>query len=171
MTGHRSLNMTKFEELCAAYGEMKRQYHANRRECMDFVGAMWHGLREYLGAPEGMVSLYARSGSWAGRKVDGPSAAMNLADDTFWHFGLALDIFEETGQMPFHTIGFELKLKKLGGKFTLVVEQGPQFELTGEGPDRFRPFFDYIYEYVKARYQNAFSEFLLKGDPTRRFGF
>ncbi len=163
--------MTKFEELCAAYGNMKQQYHANRRECMEFAGALWTGLREYLGAPEGMISLYARSGPWSGRKVDGPSAAMNLADDTFWHFGVALDIFEETGQMPFHTIGFELKLKKLGGKFTLVVEQGPQFELSGEGPDRFLPFFDYIYQFVKARYQNAFSDFLLKGDPTRRFGF
>jgi hypothetical protein len=163
--------MTKFEELCAAYGQLKQQYEANRRECMAAVGALWNGLREYLGAPEGMVSLYARSGSWAGRKVDGPASAMNLADDTFWHFGVALDINEETGQMPFHTIGFELRLKKIGAKFILQVEQGPQFELAGEGPERFLPLFDYIFQFVKGRYQNAFSDFLLKGDPTRRFGF
>jgi hypothetical protein len=163
--------MNKFEELCAAYGEVKRQYETYRHECMALVGALWTGLQEYLGAPEGHVSLYARSGPWSGRKVDGPSAAMNLADDTFWHFGLALDLYEETGQMPFHTVGFEMRLKKVGQKFILQVEQGPQLEIAGDGPDRFVPVFDYLYRFVKGRYQDAFSDFVLKGDATRRFGF
>src|SRR5712672_2867541 len=98
--------MTKFEELCAAYSSVRREYGAYRHECMQFVGAMVAGLREYLGAPEGFVTLFAKGGSYAGRKVDGPAAAMHLADDTFWHFGVALDIYEDEGQMPLHCVGF-----------------------------------------------------------------
>ena len=163
--------MSKFEELCAAYSDVKRQYESNRRECMTLVAALWTGLQEYLGAPEGHVSLYARGGAWSGRKVDGPAAAMHLADDTFWHFGLALDLYEETGQMPFHTVGFEMRLKKVGAKFILQVEQGPQLEIAGDGSERFSAVFEYIYRYVKGRYQDSFNDFVLKGDATRRFGF
>ncbi len=163
--------MTKFEELCAAYSNVRREYAAYRHECMEFVGAMVAGLREYLGAPEGFVTLFAKGGSYAGRKVDGPSAAMHLADDTFWHFGVALDIYEDEGQMPMHCVGFDMRLKKVGHKFILHVEGGPPFELTRDNPDRLMPLYEFIFQFVKSRYENSFNEFVLKGDATRRFGF
>ena len=163
--------MTKFNDLCAAYGDVKRQFDDYRKECMLVVGALAAGLREYLEAPEGYVSLFCKHGSWAGRKVDSPIAAMHLADDTFWHFGISMDLFEESGQLPFHTIGFDIKLKKVGRKFIVQCEEGPVFELSREHPDGFRPLYDYIYQFAKKRYSESFSDFILKGDATRRFGF
>ena len=103
---------------------MKRQYDEYRKECMLVVGAMVAGLREYLEAPDGYVSLYCKHGSWAGRKVDSPLAAMHLADDTFWHFGISMDLFEESGQLPFHTIGFDIKLKKVGPQIHRAMRRG-----------------------------------------------
>jgi hypothetical protein len=163
--------MSKFEELCSAYSEVKREYNTYHHECMAFVGMLVDGLREYLDAPEGDVTLYAKSGSYMGRKVDGPAAAMHLDDDTFWHFGVAIDLYEETNQMPMHCVGFDMRLKKVGHKFMLHVEGGPPFELSKENPDRLVPVYDFMFQFIKARYENSFSEFLLKGDPSRRFGF
>ena len=56
-------------------------------------------------------------------------------------------------------------------KFILHVEGGPPFELSKENPDRLVPVYDFIFQFIKARYENSFSEFLLKGDASRRFGF
>ena len=163
--------MTRFNELCSAYAEVNRQYGVYRTECMAFVGQLVTGLRQYLEAPDGFVSLYAKQGSFAGRKVDGPTAAMHLADDTFWHFGIALDLYEESGQLPYHCVGFDFRLKRVGNKFMLHVDSGPVFELTKENPDGFGPVYEYLFQFVKNRYQDSFSEFVLKGDSTRRFGF
>jgi len=163
--------MSKFDELCTAYGDVKRQYDDYRNECMLVVGSMVADLREYLDAPEGHISLYCKHGSWAGRKVDSPIAAMYLADDTFWHFGISMDLFEESGQLPFHTIGFDIKLKKVGHKNIVQCDEGPVFELVRDSDDGFRPLYDYMYQYAKKRYSDAFSDFILKGDATRRFGF
>jgi hypothetical protein len=163
--------MTKFEDLCNAYTNVRREYNSDRLECMQLVGELLAGLREYLGAPEGFVSLFAKGGSFAGRKVDGPAAAMHLDDDTFWHFGVAIDLFEEEGQFPMHCVGFDMRLKKLGHKFILHVEGGPPFELTRDNPDRLLPLYEFIYQFVKSRYENSLNEFFVKGDATRRFGF
>ena len=163
--------MSKFNELCAAYGDVKRQYDDYRKECMLVVGAMVAGLREYLEAPDGYVSLYCKHGAWAGRKVDAPIAAMHLGDDTFWHFGISMDLFEQSGQLPFHTVGFDIKLKKVGHKYIVQCEEGPVFEVTRDSPDGFRPLYDFIYHFAKKRYHDSFSDFILKGDASRRFGF
>jgi hypothetical protein len=163
--------MSKFEELCAAYGGVKREYETYRHECMALVGTLVAGLRDYLEAPEGFVNLFAKGGSFAGRKVDGPAAAMHMGDDTFWHFGIAIDLFEESNQMPMHCVGFDMRLKKVGHKFILHVEGGPPFELTKENPDRLAPLYEFIFQFIKGRYENSFSEFVIKGDASRRFGF
>jgi hypothetical protein len=163
--------MSKFEELCSAYSGVKREYDTYRHECMAIVGTLLTGLREYLEAPEGFVSLYAKGGGMAGRKVDGPSAAMHMADDTFWHFGIAIDLYEETNQMPMHCVGFDMRLKKVGHKFILHVEGGPPFELSKDNPDRMAALYDFIFQFIKGRYECSFAEFVLKGDASRRFGF
>jgi hypothetical protein len=163
--------MSKFEELCAAYSGVKREYDTYRHECMAFVGTLIAGLRDYLDAPEGFVNLYAKGGSFAGRKVDGPAAAMHIGDDTFWHFGVAIDLFEESNQFPMHSVGFDMRLKKVGHKFILHVEGGPPFELTKDNPDRLLPLYEFLFQFIKSRYENSFTEFVVKGDASRRFGF
>lgn len=132
------------------------------------AGEMVQGLREFLDAPEGFVSFYATEGTFAGRKVDGPSAAMHLADDTFWHFGLAIDLFEEDGQMPYHSIGFQLKLRHTGSAYELFIDDSPMFEI--RQPEDFRPVYEHFFEFLKQRYRTSFDEFL-RGAGHRRFGF
>lgn len=163
--------MTRFEQLCSAYSGVKREYESYRSECLQFAALLLDGLREYLESPEGFVSLYAKSGALAGRKVDGPAAALHMGDDTFWHFGIAIDLYEESNQFPMHCVGFDMRLKKVGHKFILHVEGGPPFELSKENPDRLMPLYEFIFQYTKGRYENSFNEFVIKGDATRRFGF
>lgn len=162
--------MSKYDELCDALGAVRGEYYQYRQECFLFVGQFVAGLAEYLGAPEGSVSLYARQGSFAGRKVDGPAAAMHLGDDTFWHFGIALDLNEKEGGLTYHTVGFDLRLKKQGDQFLLYVDNGPQLTLPATNGAGDPAVFESMFKFLQGRYRSSFQEFLA-GDASRRFGF
>ncbi len=163
--------MSKFEELCEAYRAVNAEYFSYRNDCMELIGQLAIGLREYLDAPEGAVNLFAKGGAYAGRKVDGPLAAMHLADDTFWHFGVAIDIHQEEGMIPIHCVGFDMRLKQIGRKFILHVEGGPPFEVSQENPESIAQVYEFIFQFIKSRYETTFREFVIEGDATRRFGF
>lgn len=162
--------MSKYDELCDALGDVRGEFYEYRKSCFLFVGEFVAGLVEYLGAPEGSVSLYARGGSFAGRKVDGPAAAMHLADDTFWHFGIALDLNDKGGGLSYHTVGFDLRLKKQGDTFLLQVDNGPQLTIPAGNGAGNPSVYESMFTFLQGRYQNSFQEFL-GGDASRRFGF
>lgn len=163
--------MSKFEELCAALSAVREEYSAYRQQCMAFIGQLKQGLAEYLDAPEGSIAFFAVEGSFAGRRVDGPAASMHLGDDTYWHFGIVLDLFEEEGLMPYHNVGFRFRLKEVAGIYVLHVEDSQQFEIPVDDPSRAKAVYDFIFQHLKNRYRNAFHNFLLKGDISQRFGF
>lgn len=162
--------MSKFDELCQALGAVRGEFYEYRRECFLIVGAFMEGLSEYLGAPVGQISLYAKGGSFAGRKVDGPAAAMHLADDTFWHFGVALDLNDEQGGLSYHTVGFDLRLKKVGNDFIIHVDDGPAHVVHSGRLADLEVIYEAMFVFLRDRYRNSFQEFL-GGDAGRRFGF
>lgn len=165
--------MSRYETLCAALRDLRERYNHNRTDCYELGGRLIAELREYLGAEEDAVSFYATLGSWSGKKVDGPSAAMNLGDDTFWHFGIAIDVVEEEDQMPCHTVGFEFRLKKLPEHYLLaIVPDGPQFTVSGASPQMdIEAVCEHLYQFALRRYGEAYQGYFGAGDPAKRFGF
>jgi hypothetical protein len=162
---------SRFDLLCAALGRVHDQYSEYRQTCSLFVGMFRERLEQYLGAPAGTVALYPREGSFAGRKVDGPASAMNLANDTWWHFGVVIDVYASADSMPGHDVGFNMRLKKIGSQYHLQMEDQPAVVIE-EGDDKhLERVFDQMFQFLKGRYETTFQEFLETGDPMRRFGF
>jgi hypothetical protein len=167
------MSMSRYESLCTALRDLREKFQRSRTECYEFAGTLIAELREFLGAEEDAVSFYATLGSWSGKKVDGPSSAMNLGDDTFWHFGVAIDVVEEFGQMPCHTVGFEFRLKKIADHFLLVLHpEGPQFTISAAAPSAdLAALYEHLYQHTLRRYQGAYQGYFLEGEPNKRFGF
>jgi hypothetical protein len=163
--------MSRFDELCEALRGVRRQYAGYRDECFRFVGRFLEGFRDYLGAPPGHVNLYAKLGPLAGRKLDGPAAALHLADDGWWHFGIAIDLCEDPNVLPYDTVGFDLRLKYAGGRFLLALQDHPPFEFSNADPPAMAAVYDHMFHDLKTRYEQSFRDFLEKGDATRRLGF
>ena len=129
------------------------------------MGELIACLRSYFEAPDESINLFAKAGSYAGRKVDGPAAAMHLQEDGYWHFGVAVDVYEESGQFPGHCVGFAMRLKKEGDGFLLHIEESPAFHVLEPTIEHLRPAMDYLYDYVMKRYATTFAEFI-GGDGT-----
>jgi hypothetical protein len=165
--------MSRYETLCAALRDLREKFMAHRVDCYAFAGQLVDGFREYLGVDEDAVAFFATQGSWQGKKVDGPAAALNLGDDTFWHFGVAIDVVEEIGEMPCHTVGFEFRLKRLPEHYLLaVMPDGPQFQLSASHPERdAQGVYEHIYQTTLKRYGEAYRGYFVEGEPGKRFGF
>lgn len=165
--------MSRYETLCAALRDLREKYAQHRGDCFALTGQLVAGLREFLGVDEDIVAFYATQGSWAGKKVDGPAAALHLGDDTFWHFGVAIDVFEEADQMPCHAVGFELRLKRLPDHFLVaLMPEGPQFQISAAAPENdLRALYEHLYQHVLKRYGEAYRGYFVEGEPGKRFGF
>ena len=163
--------MSKFELLCRSLKTVREDFNAYREECFLFAADLCDNLRQYLEAPEGHVSLYANRGDFAGRKMDGPAAAMKLEDDAFWHFGIAVDLYEEPGTLPFHCVAFDMRLKKTEDVFELHVDDDTRFRFHSDKPNDLDSFHEHIFQLIMRRYEGSFREFISSGDGSRRFGF
>lgn len=165
--------MSRYETLCAALRDLREKYNNNRTDIYSLVGRLLDSQREFLGVDEEQVSLFATLGSWAGKKVDGPAAAINLGEDTFWHFGIAIDVVEEDGQMPVHTVGFEFQVKKLTDHYLLVLKpEGTQFQISAAVPARdLETISEHLYQFTLRRYGEAYQGYFVEGQPNKRFGF
>lgn len=167
--------MSRFDELCAGYREVSRRYHDYRAGCFSLVDELLRGFREYLDAPEDVVSLFAKHGHLAGRKVDGPITALELRDDTFFHFGLVLDLYDEADYFPHHHVAFDLRLKRVQDRFLLHVDDGPAIEVPVEDSARRRTALELAYARLQTsvldRYASTLEDFFDRGQANRRFGF
>jgi hypothetical protein len=165
--------MSRYETLCAALRDLREKYAQHRLDCYALTAQMVDGLREFLGVDEDLVSFFATQGSWQGKKVDGPAGALNLGDDTFWHFGVSIDVMEEVDQMPCHTIGFEFRLKRLPEHYLLaIIPDGPQFQVSAAAPEAdLRAVYEHLYQHSLKRYGEAYRGYFVEGEPAKRFGF
>ena len=167
--------MSRFDDLCASYRQIQQQFVEYREACFTLANELTGGLAAYLEAPEDVVALFARHGQFAGKKVAGPAAAFELGADTYWHFGLVIDVYQEEGLFPYHNVGFDLKLKKLPEKFLLHINNAPAFEIAAV--DRrarvagLTGVFEHLHADIRTRYAAAFAGFFTEGDPAARFGF
>ncbi len=167
--------MSRFEILCADYRQIQAQFVEYREACFTLANELTSGLAAYLEAPEDVVSLFARHGQFAGKKVAGPIAAFELRDDAYWHFGLVIDVYQEEGLFPYHNVGFDLKLKKLPERFLLHINDAAPMEIPAD--DRaariagLTRVFEHLYANIRTRYAAAFAGCFTHGDPTARFGF
>lgn len=162
--------MSRFDELCEALRAVRSNYNDYRERCFDFANAMVTGLHENLEAPEGFVNFFAQEGPLAGRKVDGPAAAMHLRDDGFWIFGIAIDLHEDPSILPYDCVAIGVLVKYIDEQFLVRFDHDDELSFEISQPAELQQIYDYLYDLIRGRYENSFRKFIA-GDSTDRYGF
>jgi len=162
--------MTRFLQLCEAFGYSKRQFDEYKVNVSLLVGEFLQGFRAYLQAPEGMVNLMATKGYLNGRKMPGPTGALFLDNDTYWHFGVVVDLYKEDDEFPYELARCFMRIKLAKTHFDWeILDDGARFQVSK--PAELDAVYDHLFEVLKTRYAQAFKGFVIDGDPTKRYGF
>lgn len=117
--------MTKFEELCAAFKSSRDEYIAYRDACWDFAAHFLNGLISYLDLPGQTVSFIPLNDRDPTKNYTLPGA-MQLDDDTFWHLGFGMTIYEAPGVFPQKIMMIPIRFKILGDNVTMILSDNDQ---------------------------------------------
>ncbi|QGJ71940.1 Hypothetical protein PBC10988_36530 [Planctomycetales bacterium 10988] len=166
-----------FEELRHEYVQVKRQFEQYKEESYVLAACILQALKQYLCVTdEETVSFYATEGHMQGRSFTGPAGAVVLGDDTFWHCGVVIRLWDDPYALPHENAAVALRFKKIDGNYVVQVEEDEQkvfpheITLDYEEPD-FAAVAPIIVDILKKRYHHALKDYLQNSDPGRRWGF
>ena len=94
------MTVTKFDELCAAFAESRSKFFKYRDECLGLATKLISGLVQYLEIPRDCVSFVPLDKEPEPDRQYHIIGAMHLDDDTFWHVGVQLRIYEAPNVSP-----------------------------------------------------------------------
>ena len=158
--------MTKFEELCKIYTNAGKDFNNYRWKCIDFAQKMGEGLAEYLECKNDDIQYYMVS------KVPQPNEArlpqeahprdaLFLEDDTFWHYGMGINLYMEDIKFPATTYILELAIKEDNKNFIIkFIKQQKEFNIDPSKPADFQPIYEFIFDEIKGRFDNELEKFL-----------
>ena len=167
------MELTKFHEMCMAYGKAQQDFQTFETDCHIFSVELVKKFREYLEIPDSQFSLY---------KIDKnnefvivpPSLinAMSPAAGTYWQFGIGITVCSAPETMPQDLILIHILIRKdLENKFYAKFGPGQkELEIDRKNENGFNEFFTFLHQTVVSSYQTEFQKFI--GHNTfRKLGF
>ena len=161
---------TKFEELCRIYGELKTKFEQYEVEAGQLVVALRDTLAATIEAPSEHVTLFATHGTMAGHKLPGPTGALQLLDDTWFHVGFCIDLYRKVEEYPYERAGFKLRLKHLNDHYRIEILDDESVHEARTQED-LQTLADHMYDLLVDRYRHALHRFVVEGKAEARFGF
>lgn len=163
------MEVTKFKELCLAFGRAQDQFQAFQNECHQFSVEMVEELKTYFEIPDSQFSLF-KIGENNEFNLVQPALtnALTLRSDSLWHFGFGLTVCTAPETLPQELILIHILLRRdLDGEFYLMyANQEKEIKVEKSDKYNFVPFFDYLHETIIKSYDEEFSLFI--GQDTRR---
>jgi hypothetical protein len=158
--------MTRFEELCKIYTKAEKDFSNYRWKCIDFAVEMGDGVADYLECKKEDIQYYLVSnagqpGEATQPKEAHPRDALFLENDTFWHYGMGINLYIEGIKNPAMSYIFDLAIK--GKKNNFVVDfpkQQKKFDIDPNKPEDFQPVHEFIFDEIKNRFDNELEKFL-----------
>ena len=164
--------MTKFEELCDLFSKSRNDYFKYEDECIHFAADLTKEFITYFKIPQEQITYIPTNKEPEEDKRYTLFGAMHLDDDTFWHIGIILTLFEKPNVYPYQPVLMIIKLKKENGDFIVSLKgQSKTFKLNGKNPKTFVPFFEYIYENISVLFKSNLQKFLKNSSITKSIGF
>lgn len=170
--------MSKFEELCYLYNRSHDQMSDYLESCVQFIEKLILGMEVYLECPEKRVQHKDKLGEETGLRE-----AMYLKNG-FWHFDTEITMCRETAYRrraadftrcyyPRQTILLPLYMTRATAKlFVIGIDGYPQqFSINVDDQSSFEAFYEFIYEAVRAYYENIFQSIIEHGESPRRIEF
>lgn len=166
--------MSRFDELCKAYAKARKNYFNYRESCLTFAENLINGLIKYLECPPEQVRFFPLD-----QQEPQPGhtytlmGSMTLLEDTFWHFGMGLTLYESKHIYPHETVFFQFMIKAGDTEdsfFVKLEEEGEMFRIAT--PDDAILLYKLIFNEIEESYKNSLQHFLENtGDTARKIGF
>ncbi len=152
--------MTKFEELCEIYTKAENDFYNYKWKCIDFAKNMGNGVANYLGCKTEDIQYYSYDSEGKTHETHHRDALF-LRKDTFWHFGMGINLYRVGQNYPDMLHMFDLAIK---GKKKSFIVQFPQlnerFTINPNKSEDFQPMYDLIFNNIKDRFENQLEKFL-----------
>ncbi|PID85311.1 MAG: hypothetical protein CSB13_08680 [Chloroflexi bacterium] len=160
---------TKYDELCQAYRTSRKNLLIYQDECQVFARDIVNGMIEYFEWPTSQEITYIPLGEGIdpSNRFYAISAAMQMDDDSFWHFGLELSVEEPGGSYPLPFL-LSFFIKKIGNVF--VVKLGPkgkEFKIPENRRRDLEPLYDIVFKHITHFFNYKYQDAITKGlnDP------
>lgn len=166
--------VSKFKELCMAFGRAQNQFENFQKDCHQFSIEMVNELIAYFKIPDSQFSLFKINAQNEFNLVQpGLVHALTLRPDSLWQFGIGLTVCTQPETLPQELILIHLLIRNdLEDNFFLRYankneeeEQEHKIEKIGD-KFNFIPFFDYLHETIIKSYDDELRHFI--GTETRR---
>lgn len=164
--------MTKFEELCQAFAKSREDFRSYRDACGDFAAVLLNGFREYLKCPPTQIKVTSLNDEEDLSVCHIPIGTMHLREDTFWHIGLTLVLYEAANVYPQETAIVRIKIKKSGNIFHVVIADSENVIKVDDSKDQdMNEIFDKISDLLLQNYEAGVEYFLEQDKSTRKIGY
>lgn len=156
--------MSKFDELCQVYRKSRRAFLDYEQACQDFARDLVYGMIEYFEWPRDQEINYIPLGEELDptNKFYALAGAMRMNEESFWHFGVELRIYEPGGSYPSPFV-LSFYIKKVGPFF--IVKLGPkgrEIKINEEQRNALEPFYEAVFrqiaEFFAKKYHQALAQ-------------
>jgi hypothetical protein len=159
--------MTRFEELCKTYMQSKRAFNEYENACRNFARDLIAGMVQYFEWPRNQEITYIPLGEeiTPSNRFYALAGAMQMDDQSFWHFGVELTIYEYEGSNP---VAFVLSffVKKVGNQF--IVKLGPkgkEIRIHEAELDKLQPLYDAVFIQIKEFFARRYFQIISSNEP------
>ncbi len=162
----RVLWMTKFEELCNIYTKAGKDFNNYRWKNIDFAIELGEGTADYLECKKDDIQYYLVSNVGQPKEANLPNEAhprdaLFLENDTFWHYGMGVNLYMADIKIPATTYIFDLAIKEENKNFIIkFIKQQKEFNINPSKPAEFQPIYEFIFDEIKSRFENELEQFL-----------
>ncbi len=152
--------MTKFEELIEIYTKSGEEFNNYRWRCIDFAKNIGKNLANYLECNEEDIQYYLYDKE--GKPIEAhPRDALILQNDTFWHYGMGINMYLKGNKNPAPPFIFNMAIKGDNDKFIVELpDLKKEFNVNAGKSEDFMPINDLIFNTMKDRFENELNKFL-----------
>ena len=163
--------MSKFDEICLAYREARKEFRLYEETCRDFARELVYGMVEYFEWPQSQEITYIPLGEEinANNRFYALGGAMRMDDESFWYFGVELTAHEPGGSYPV-TFLLSFFIKKTGPHF--VVKMGPkgrEIKIHEDRQGELAPFFDAVQQQIMQFFRKNYVHAITKQEAEPGF--
>lgn len=160
-----SRRKSKYDELCQTYRNSRKAFLNYQDECQTFARDVVDGMIDYFEWPTSQEITYIPLGEDIDptNRFYAISAAMQMDDESFWHFGLELTLEEPSGAFPVPFL-MSFFIKKVGNTF--IVKLGPkgkEFNIPEERRGELAPFYDIVFKHITNFFAYKYQDAVTKG--------
>lgn len=164
--------MIKFDELCKAYVISRKNYFDYQFESARFIKNIIDNIIKYLEIPKEQIKLIPLDKEPEPNSKYTVQGAMHLNDDTFWHTGIQVTLYEAPNISPQQPVLIRLMVKKSENIYLVKIDPDEEgHKINPESNEDIQNFIDYISERIENIFKEGLQKFLEESASLKTIGF